>query len=399
MAIFAQQSGSGDGQSGGLRLRLSTEVQDGSTLVYDADLGAFVDTLTGGLSITSGKTLGGERAISLLKGKNGSSLEFRELRAGPGIAIDQDATAVTITANADAGVRAVPGSYRIVIDSHDETDDTARLELFTVRSAAQHVSVTASVLPLVVSSAVHTGISLTGEGYFQIINDANFHNRGFRPGMWVRVANALNQSGTYRIGQVLTQNVSGNSLSTLLLDRPFSDTEAYNLGGPKPNVTFEQMDVVVIGGESLPLAYDPALPYRIASASVDFGPLGMDFRPGMLVEIIGSETQDGTYVVAGVTPRDASGYSSLLMDADTPLIGPAVPLAGEITFRVRETEVDTGFSVSEQGHLRATTGVFANGLRIADPAYVPTAAGDIVTKAHLDAAVTGRAARYFYANL
>lgn len=399
MAIFAQQAGTGDGQSGSLRLKLSTDIPNGSTLVYNAKVGAFVDTLASGQAIVNGRTLGNDRAIGVFKDKKNSILEFRELRAGSGISLSQDESSITITSNAENGVLSVPGSYRITIDSHDATDDEARLELFTVRSAARNISVTSTVLPLVLSSAVHTGISIQGLGYFQAINDVDFHVRGFRPGMWVRVTNALNQSGVFRIGEILNQNVSGNQLSTLLLSHAFTPLQAFHLGGPKPGVIFEQLDVVVIKGEALPVPYDPDLPYRVASFSLDFGPNGMDFRPGMLVEILGSEDQDGTYVIAEVTPRGVDHYSTLLMDPETPFSAPPGPLAGEITFRVRETEVDTGFSVSEQGHLRATTGTFAKGMKITDPAYMAEFPNDVVTRAVLDTTVNSRTLRYFYANL
>ena len=387
MAIYAQKSGGSTGQSGSLRTKLSPVIQDGSTLVYDASAGAFVDAATGGTAITEGRNLGGTHTVGVLRGRNRTTLEFRELQAGPGVSLIQDDDSITIAVAAAEGSTMVPGSYRITIDADDSTDDDARLELFTVRAASDAAGISTDLIPPLTSSAVHTGINAQGLGYFEIRDGGDFRGHGFAAGMWVKVSNALNQTGTYRLAAVLNQNVNGGNISTLVLDVPFTGSQAFNLGGPKPSVAFEAMDVVVLS------------PVEIASYSIDFGPDGVDFRAGTPVRIAGTPDQDGTYRIAAVVPRGDDHYSTLVLSPETPLEGTAGPQAGRVTFHLAETEIDTGFWVTERGHLRAVTGSFANRVRVEDPEYRPNEPGDLVTKRDLDRATRRPALRYFFANL
>lgn len=303
--------------------------------IYAKDI-KITSTTSNPVQVTNAVNLGGANSHGVYAGTENETLQFRDIQGGSGITVTSDNNSIVISSNIPAGSTSVSGDYRIIIDNANQNPD-AKFEIFTSASSDQEPLVISPtiILPLVVSD-VYSGVE-DGFGIFYATNGTNFYKRGFRAGMWVQVSNAGNQSGLWQIANVVTENRNGNNISKMMLAVPFDGDAAYNIGGPKPNVSFQQVDLIFTETS-------------VSSYEIDFSTTGLG--PGAIIEIYDNGTIEGVFTINEVIPKGDSpfAHSKLIVSENTPF-----PYIGAITKTIalvaRNFERTTGFSVDKVGCL------------------------------------------------
>lgn len=387
MAIFATRTGSNKASSG-LSLKLNDSIRDGSILVFDADARAFVDRQpSGSIPVAGARNLGGNNSLGVYAGNDAGILEFRDIQAGSGVSIGYDGNSLIISADVSADKMSVPGSYRVTIDN-DNTGDGA-FEIWTsISTLSTPLILQPSVLARIVGNDIFAG-NENGHGYFSSTT-VNFTSSGFEPGMWIYAANAGDQTGWWMIDDVVLSNIDGETIHKLVLQETFTGAAAFNLGGPKPSVTFSHSDVFVSDSHTL------------LSRTIDFGSHGL--FSGTVIEITGSGVNDGVYTVMGTMAPGMTeyGYTYSVLEVAEPfqLLG---PISTPISITIRATDVPTGFAVDKCGNVDARS-IAATTMRVGDVttgSYTPQRPDDVVRKDNLDvvASRVNRAKLFFFSSL
>jgi hypothetical protein len=372
MAIYARRSGTIE--TAGLLTNVVVDAppQDGWLLVWNDAHQAFVlQPPPNGLNyVNSTVTFGGANVHTIDAGITGNTLHFKQIVAGSGIAITSNAESLTINTNLAADRLSVSDNYRIVIDNDANSSD-AKFEIWTITSTPGYplaINIIPPTNPITVQYLYSANES--SKGIFKTINGYNFVAAGFAAGMMINVEHAGDQTGQWVIEDVFNRTVGSDVESVIQLTVPFTGAYGFNLGGPKTNTKITTVDLVVPPADPmLPNPYSPTLPYKLQSFSLDFGPAGLNFTPGLIVTITGSKDGiiDGNYTVQEATPKGptAFDYSTLLFTPNFPLamtgfVLDANPISPQLTIAAQLQETPTGFYVKEDGSLRTKAAYIDN---------------------------------------
>lgn len=388
MAIFARRSGSINLQGLLEQIRVDSVPNDGDILVWHEESQSFIIARPEKISgITEVDTFGGANVHTVQGKVVVDKLWFKEIKEGSGITITSDDQSLTITNSLSADTLSVAGSYELTIDNDADTTD-ARFEVFTAAvsvASPKFIDFLPTVNPLTVQNVFTENVS--GQGVFKTVNGFSFTGAGFSPGQFLLVENAGDQSGRWTIDEVSTVVEGGDTISRIVLVQEFTGTAALNLGGPKIDVKFTQLDLNVPPPDvSLPSPYDPLKLYKMESVTHDFGPSGQNLLPGMIVHVSGSKDGivDGAYVVASVVSKgpNPEDYSQVLFKPNSPIPaegeGPVIPadtISPELRFSIEFFEGSTGFWVREDGLTHAPR------FKADD---TPTDSDDLTTKQYVD---------------
>lgn len=420
MAIYATPTLLiGNTGTSGFSFNLPENIPNGALLQWDSNLQAFVASnpnIAGG--ITGASNIGG---IGVYSGKNGTVLNFKEISSGPGINIIDTPTKIIIQADFSAEKLSVPGSYKIVIDNDNSTEEDAKFEIWTSASALENpIVVNPNTLNPIVVDNLYTG-NENGKGYFKTINGLDFFGVGLLPGMWIKVIGASNQDGQWKIEDILLESINGDLVSTIILTEPFSGNAGYNLGGPKPPGTVIIHSDLYIPSPDITSTdpFDPTKKYKLESFSLDFGPDGLNIVPGMILELRNTiedldnniVSNDGNYTVHSVIPKSEDPLigSSIIVSPGNSFSGETGmqleedPFEPKISLYFKNYEISTGFYITEKGNLYANHGSFSS-LTIGDDSFgssTPLNNNDLVRKDYVDSIIgkKQKPLRYFYSSL
>lgn len=374
-----------------------TDLPNNGTLVYDGALQAFtIKDNNSALPAILGA--GNVRGDGVFYRKDGDTLLFREIQAGAGISLTAVDDVLTIRSTLSSDRLSVPGSYRITIDNDNNTVEEARFELWTARSTEEAPVIIAAQSPVPCEvTGIHTGNDGTG---YLMTADFDFVAYGFRTGQWISVSGTTDQDGYWQIATVENLFDGPTRHSYIRFTEPFTDAAAFNLGGPQYPTILSIADFAIRPPDVFASPpYDASKSYVMESSTHDFGPLGWDLRPGMIVQLRGcqkvnGQSNDGNYTIASVMARD-NGRSAITVTADQPFAhwGPefeANPYAGNIRLIVRDRETPTGFYVTEKGDVAMSSGAAVG--RIKSGPNIPNSlppidANDLVRKDYVDARI------------
>jgi len=386
MAIFSQRSGSVNLQGLLNQVRVDTVPNNGDILVWHEASQSFTVRTPEKISgISNVQSHGAANSHSIVDAIVVDTLYTKEIKEGTGVAIESDNESITIHNSLSANQLSVPDSYEITIDN-DASSTNARFEIMTAAvsiASPKYIDFLPTVNPVTVQN-VYTD-NQVGKGVIRTINGFSFTSAGFLPGQGLLLRNAGAQSGEYRIEDVTTVTAGTDVISTIILTTEFTGDQALDLGGPKIDVEFIQLDFEVLPATaSLPAPYDPLLTYTVASVLHDFGPAGHNLLQGMIVHLSGSANGevDGAYVVDSVVPKGAGplDLSKVVFKHTTPLpaSGHIVPddiYAPQLRFSVEKFEGTTGFWVQEDGLTHAPQ------IKVDS---VPVDPDDVATKEYVD---------------
>lgn len=398
MAIYARRSGSQDVAGLLNNVICDCDPLDGYLLVWKEDTQAFVvSPPPSSLNVVNNtQTYGGNNAVTVDAGITHNTLNFKELISGSGIFLTQDSESITISSDITAERLSVPESYRITIDNNGDSTD-AKFEVWTALSTPGSpvvISIIPPQLPQIVQY-IYSGND-GGFGYFETINGFDFVADGFSGGQFMFVNNAGDQTGEWFINDVYNTTIGADFFSRIELTEQFTGAFGFNMGGPKLDVEFVTAELNIPDPDaSLPSPYNPLLPYKLEAYSIDFGPSGYNFQPGMIIEIAGSENGylDGNYTIEQVVAKGPgqADYSTLIFSPNTPLPAYGIvrdenKFSPQLSLTVRTYEASTGFYVRKDGTVRAKE-VF-----ISNP---PTQPDSAVTKNYVDSVSTHKVSAYF----
>ena len=388
---------------------LIAQIPEGSTLIWDPDMRRFIPYTLPATAITNIVNVG-PGDVSLIRDTtitpSNKIVNVRELKAGTGITLTMPTNDyILISGNYRADQLSVPGNYRITIDN-DGNEPNSKFEIFT---ASQPLVVPIAYTPTPVTPITVTGLmtaSVGGHGQFISKNGVDFFGLGVRPGQYIKVTGTNEQDGQWQVLDVTLTVVGADTFSTIILVQNFTGAAGFDLGGPQPTTTFEFADLYVpIADPSLPAPYNPTGLYKLQSVSLDFGPLGLNLLPGMILKIReaqslnpGTTAYDGNYTIASVTPRGTmpGGLSTLLFTSGSPIPGqPGMvfepdPNNPSITLYVDATEEPTGFSVTKTGDIIATKGLFTRSVYSGNSGFgdiIPVANNELTRKDYVDLAL------------
>jgi hypothetical protein len=406
MPIFAERTGRANSLAN-ISVKLEQYIPDNSTLVYDAEQKCFIlkSSDESYPNITGAINNGAYNSHGVYSKKDGSILEFKEIIAGSGIHITSDEEKLVIRANVTTDRLSVPGSYRITIDNDNNTYEDAKFEIFTARSTTDNPVIISpsSLLPLIVNK-LYTG-NENGRGYFRSIDDIDFEHYQLKSGMWILVEGTTSQDYFWQIDEIVNSSpingISNNFYSTIYIKTEFINEYAFNLGGPQYPTIIKQADLCIMEPDPfVNIPFDSGKKYVLQSYSQDFGPNGLDLRPGMIFSLRGTQadlndtiSNDGNYTIYKVKSKTDTELSSITVTANNPFPGRSGPLiepdpyVPSITIAIREAEVSTGFEVDERGIVKASelisTGMIKMG-SLTQNTCQPIENNDLVRKDYVD---------------
>lgn len=398
MAIYARRSGSQN--VAGLLSNVICDCSplDGYLLIWNEKVQAFVvsappTTLS---PINSAKTLGGSNVYTINAGVSSNTLNFKQIIGGSGIFLNQTSDSLIISSDIAADRLSVPENYRITIDNDGDSGD-AKFEIWTALNAPGSPTVIPIIppqLPQIVQN-VFTGNDAPF-GYFETVNGFDFLADGFAGGQFMFVNNAGAQSGEWFINDVFNTTVGPDVFSRIELTNQFTGPAGLNMGGPKLDVEFVVAELYIPEPDPLlPAPYNPNIPYKLQSYSIDFGPLGYGLNPGMIIEISGSLNGyvDGNYTIEQVIPRGPgqADYSTLIFSPNTPLptygiVKDENNFSPQLTLTIRTYEASTGFYVKKDGTVRSKEVFLTN---------PPSGPDSAVRKDYVDSVSTHKVNAYF----
>lgn len=365
------------------------DAEDGALLVYDAENGVFVaeNVSTSATPITDAQSLGLPTGIPLISSVGGGTLYLRSLVAGPGIELTEDTDTVTISRVLDSP-SVSNTDYVVVIDANgDEPGAEFRIERGTLPASSSWTP--APPPPFTVDDVFVDNDTVLSRGYLETRDGLDFTTTGLSNIDIVRVTNTQVEDGDRFVADVWT--VAGTpTVSRIEFEQLWPND---NLGGPRDGIVVEPAPCYVEAGTPSP-SHDPARLYILRVYGADFSPSGLNWQPGWIVRITGSENGviDGTYTIWQVEAPDAlrphpSKWSALIFDPNTPLPASisagtvlADPTGGPILIELVGTTVTTGFVVKDDGRVSATS------VTVTDIA--PVNPGDLTSKSYVDGVVS-----------
>lgn len=381
---------------GSIGVAFEHPVKSGQILVFDADIGAFVnvDPSVAGTAVTDAVNLGGANTFGVFAQKSGSNLlEFRSLAAGPGITVTDNGSVLTITASGTATTTASLDDYVIIVDA-DGDNAAAVFEIHRGLSAAVS-SFVPPVLPgQTVPDVFIDNDPISGRGYIRTVNGFDFVTAGYTDQMILVLGGTLVEDGERFVDQVETAVVGTDVWSTIWFTTQWPNI---NLGGPRPSITIEQTAIRIQSNAPPPSgSHDPARYYEIAVWGADFSSGGLNWQPGEIVQISGTGSIDGVYTIWGVIAPNPSNphpdkWSGLIFDPSSPLpvgvaegsiVDPSPP--GIQISRIAGAQ-PTGFSVATDGTVTAT--------RVTVSSATPTAPDELTRKDYVDTELAKKASR------
>lgn len=366
MAIYAKANNTNT-------IRIIEELKDGQALFYDSRAGSFTNRFAHNLSQNFNliENLGGENTIDIYAGRRGTTALLRSLTAGPNITLEQDEHRVTISADTVVDNLSVEGDFSVTIDNNNDQAD-AVFKVKTARSTSENpIIIKPNVLATYTSDKIYTGIDYNTNpeqpiSYIQSY-DVDFKLCGFKKGMFIRLRGTDYQDGDFTIRDIIDVFDHGKKFSRILLIEDYIGNQLINLGGPKPESTITEADLVV-----LPLSeddidninnYDDSKNYEIVSYSKDFGPSGYDLKKDMIIYLKNTSGYDGYYHVEKVIPKGNTPFenSVIIVNWQTPIPGETGLLIEDdnlnpkIEIEVKSFAEDTGFSVNKEGEISSPT--------------------------------------------
>lgn len=410
MTIYAEQIGAINNKLSNLRIELISPIPDKATLVYDSTKCVFVlkapnETYP---AVTGAKNLGDYNSHGVFSYKDGSILAFKEIMAGSGIHITANEEKLVIHSNVAADRLSVPGSYRITIDNDNNTFEDAKFEIFTARSTTENplIIVQSCLLPVMVNH-LYTENDCDN-GMLISVDDVDFIAYGFRKDMWISVKGTQSQDGHWQIKDVMNEwrdDCDKTKLySKIILTKKFEGSFSFNLGGPQYPTIISQADLCVLEPDpNAKIPFDKTKKYVLQSYSMDFGPDGYDLRTGMIFNLKGTQadldnktSNDGNYTIYKVTPKTETELSTIIVSPANPFPGKAGPLIEPdpespiIKLTLRDSEVSTGFEVTEKGNMTANKIFAYEMIKMGSPekdSLIPRENNDIVRKDYIDSFV------------
>lgn len=346
MPIFANTSSSSS-------ITLTQPLENNQFLVYNSSLGKFTNIsppniLTG---VTDGKNLNNDNYFKIFNNKTGTILNFNTLSSGAGISLSYDNNNIKISTNTIDNV-SVSGDYRIIIDNDNNKQD-AVLQLLTADGINEPPIIILPVtLPELFVNNLFTAVN--DEKAIIYTSSVDFIALGYKKGMLLKLENIPEQDGIYQIDEVINYIYNGVNFSKIIFNSNFLGNGLFNLGGPKQNtVKITQISLFSPRIENIGPGYDNNKNYVLRVYDYDFGPDSINIMSTMQIEISGTGTIDGRYIVNSVLPKVSDEeWTGLLFIPETPLNinGPIMLNTNSIVkIEIKNYIKPTGFAVRKDG--------------------------------------------------
>ncbi len=258
--------------------KVTSQLLPGQILVFDSKLRAFINkdssVLIGAApagpppvgAVTSGSNLGsGAEVFSDIVLDD---IQFRTLVGDDGITITQTTEELFISNDVlTESCISVPSDFKIEIDNDNNTDCSARFELFTNKYAAQTILTPITYVASALDITTVTDPGGTDPGKF-VSATADFGALGFEAGMCLRSTGTNEQDGVFEIASIDT-TTNTNDTITITIHFP-DDTD----DGAQPATTLEAVFFKFLTNKIF------------RSAGADFVAAG--FVPGQSIQISGT---------------------------------------------------------------------------------------------------------------